>query len=373
MSLKQNPVTFLEETKEKVTGFLFNSWKRIKQNEKIISEKGSAPCIAVDLGHSHILALVLEKRAEKPNLRFFRLETRPSSPESVSELLRGFLKDSGVDSKKVRIAIKGQGSVIRILSFPQMKKSEFAGAIPYELEKYIPFKSDEVIFDFQILNENVVRGNSKMMNVLLVAAKQNEIYELLRLFQNADLEVELIDTAAFALTNLIEFMVPEVKKMPVGFLDIGAETSTFGILIQGQPVLIRGISFGGLDILKLLKRKLGVEPQTFFSKQETLSSLSPDFASVVEQGLAGLQTELKLSIGYYMDHVAGAEVLQKLLVVGGASRFVPNLSYFEQALKIPTHRPDIFSHFDISLQTDSALLKKNQDLLPVALGLCLRP
>lgn len=328
--------------------------------------------IAVDVGHSHLLVLGVDKQKARPEISHFRLEARPSSPEAASERLRSLFKEEAIETKKVRVALKGQGVVVRFLTFPQMSHRDFSSAIRYEVEKYIPFRASEIALDFQILSEKIKRGNAEYMQVLLVAVRQSEVYDLLRIFQNADLEVELIDVSAFAYANLVEWVFPEVKEKAVGFLDIGAETSTLGILNQGLPVFIRDISFGGADILKLLKRKLNLEPEAVISAKETPAARSPEYLEVVEQGLASFSAELRLSLEYYTERVAGAVPIQFLYVGGGGLRFVPRPDYFDGEIKVPTRKMEVLSKLGIPSKLDGALIRSNEDLLLTALGLCLR-
>lgn len=353
-------------------GFFFNFWKRIQKKEFGIRGKRPTQTVAVEIGQSHLLVLGVEKRAGKPEICHFRLEPRPSAMEAMSERLRAIFREEGLEPAGVRTALKSSGMVIRILTFPQMKKSELGSMLQYEIEKYIPFKLNEVYFDFDVLREDIPSGDSKKMEMLLVAVKQQEIRELLEIFQKAEIKVDVIDVGAFAFANLLEFLSGESATQPTGFLDMGTDTSTFGIVLRGKPIFIRDISFGGGDILKLLKRRLGLDADTALAIQKERSQMTPEYKAVVEQALSGLLNELKLSLGYYSDHISHAEPLQKLYIAGRGFRFIPDLGYLEREVKIPTHRPDIFSRVAVASHLDESVLKKNEDLLPSTLGLCLR-
>lgn len=371
--LGENPISPLKTIRERAVGFFHERWKRIITRGALLKPKQESTVVAVDLGQSHILVLSLDKRFGKKEISHFRLEARPDNPADVSQRLRGIFKEEGLKAEDVRIALKGQGVVIRILSFPQMKKEDFASSLQYEAEKYIPFRANEVVIDFQILQNNISRGNAQMMDILLVAVKQTEIQQCLQLFQAATLQVGVIDISAFALANLVEYLYPEIKDRTVGFLDVGAETSTFGVLSKGDPVFIRDISFGGLDILKLIKRKLGMEENEIISMQKKSTKFSPDVQALIEQGLASFLTELELSLGYYENHVTGAGRLSGLYIAGGGSRFILQSTFLENEIKIPMIHPEIFTRIGVREGLDMSILKENSDLLPVALGLCLRP
>ena len=373
MNLRENPIVPLKLLSERAMGFFFNSWKRIPKKEFVIGSKSKTQSVAVELGQSHLLVLGVERKMGKPEICHFRLEPRPPTAEAISERLKTIFKEEGLESRGVHTALKSSGMVIRILVFPQMKRSELASMLRYEAEKYIPFKMNEVYFDFEVLRENIPSGGeTKKMEMLLVAVKQGEIRELLEIFQKAGIEIGVVDVGAFAFANLLEFLSTDLKTTPTGFLDVGTDTSTFGIILRGKPIFIRDISFGGGDILKLLKRKLVLDTDTVLAIQKGESRMTPEYKAVVEQALSGLLNELRLSLGYYLDHVSDAELVQTLYIAGRGCRFIPDPGYLEREIKIPTRRPDIFSQVGVASHLDKSALKKNEDLLPPILGLCLR-
>lgn len=359
----QNPIALLDGWKERAVGFL---------HKRSSVSSTPHPIVGIDMGHSHLLGLTVERKMERVEISNFFLEPRPNSSEALSAQLKTIFEKQKLSTHGIRTAIKTEGMVIRILNFPQMKKNELASMLHYEVEKYIPFKAGDVVMDFQILGENIQKGDARTMDVVLVAVKQSEINSFISPFQKAGVDLELIDVDAFALSNLLEFIAPDAAQTPVAFLDVGMETSTFGITFLGRPLFIRDISFGGGDILKLLKRKLGIEPAAALALTNESFAKDPQLKAVAEQALASLVNELKLSLGYYMDHGVTPASVGTLYVFGGGFRFLSQLNYLEKEIEIPIKRPDIFSKIHIQPHLNSASLKANEDLLPIALGLCLR-
>gem|GEM_PF-964966 len=359
----QNPIALLEGWKERAMGFFLKRPPVPFPAQQIVG---------VDVGRAHLLVLGVERKTEGMEITHFCLEPRPNSPDEVSARLKTIFEQERLNPQDVRTAIKTDGMVIRILSFPQMKRSELTSMLHFEVEKYIPFKSSEVVLDFQILAENIQKGESKTMEVVLVAVKQSEVQSFLSVFQKAKIELGLIDVGAFALSNLLEYLLPNTGKEPAAFLDMGMETSTFGILFKGRPLLIRDISFGGGDILKLLKRKLGLETDRVVQLTQKGAEANPEYCAVAEQALSGLVNELRLSMGYYQDHVQGAAGVQTLFVFGGGFRLLPDLQYLEKETQLLVRRPDLFSKVHVQAHLDLASIKANADLLSTALGLCVR-
>lgn len=370
VSLTQNPILPLKQVSEWGMGFLHGALKRVQNLSRgTPKHPPKNKLIAIDVGQSHLLVLAIQ-REDKVKISNFRLEPRPSSPGAVSARLKAIFQEENLDPAGVRTALKTQGMVIRILTFPQMKRAELASMLQYEVEKYIPFKSNEVVIDFDILEENIHRGDMKSMEILLVAVKQTEVREFYKIFQEAGLQLEAIGIGAAAMANSIEALFPEVKGGTVGFVDMGRGSSTFGIVVKGKPVFIRDISFGGADVLKLLKRKLGVEAEKAASLLKDPAKILPEHQTVIEQGLSNLVNELRLSLGYYMDHVPGAVAVETLFVTGGGFRLI-SLKSLENQLKITVRRLEILSRVELESGVDASAIKENEDLLLPALGLCL--
>ena len=346
-------------------GFLHNALKSIQKADQVDVSQPPGKIVAVDIGQSHLLLLGVGREAEKIKVTNFHLEPRPSSPEAVSERMKAIFVEEKLEPRSVRTALKTPGMVVRILTFPQMRRSELTSMLQYEVEKYIPFKASEVLLDFDVLEENIDQGGKKCMDIILVAVRRNEVYEIHRMFENAGIQVESISIGAAVLANAIDFAFPQSKKTTVAFLEMGTESTTFGILLNGKPVFVRDISFGGSDIMKMLKRKLGPRAE------KTAGGVSAEYKTTAEQAVGNLLSELKLSLGYYMERIVGARSIETLYVAGGGFRFIADPGYIEEQIKIPVKRAEIFSRIELDSRLDPALIKQNEDLLLSALGLCL--
>ena len=345
-------------------GFLHKVLKKIQRAKDTAVADTSSRVIAVDIGQSHFLVLSAEK-GEKINISDFHLEPRPSGPEAISNRIKTLFTEKKLESENVRTLLKSSGMIVRILKFPQMKRQELTSMLQFEVEKYIPFKTNEVILDFDVLEEEIEEAGKKQMEILLVAVKRSEVYEAHQLFEKAGIQVAMINIGAASLINMIEFLSPEIRNQTTAFLEMGAESTTFGILLKGKPVFIRDISFGGTDIRKMVKRKLGSELDTMPGK------MTAEYKAAVEQSLSGLFNELKLSLGYYNDRIPGAQTIETLYVAGGGFRLIPDLHSIEMQLKIPVVRPQLSSKIEVNPHIDPAFIKQNEDLLLPALGLCL--
>ncbi len=358
--------TLLESVKTKFANFLAVGKPPEKPSEP-------ARVVACDFGKSKIVFLEMVRSPEGTVLEKFSKVQRPDDAAKISEVIKQSFESGGYAGGNIRLSIKGQGVIVRFVQFPKMKPEELRSSINFEVEQYIPFKAHEVVLDFQILEDNVQTSNGIMMNVLLVAVKKDDLYNTLAYFQGAGLQVELVDIDSLAAINALEFSAPEDFKSAVAILDIGTEISNLSVVQNGIPRFIRDISFGGVDILKRLKRKLGLTQEAAVAQLEVDRAPTPEAAEILKESIGDLVTDLKLSFNYYLDQVAGASPVQKIFLMGGGGHAPLVLDALTKNLGIPAQLMDLLSKVHIGPLADAELVKKNQGLLTVALGLCLRP
>ncbi len=338
-----------------------------------VKPAGPVRVLACDYGASKIILLEAVKDAGKITLERFDLMPRSEEPGKAAAQIKEAVQ-KGYGSTRVRVSVKGQSVIVRFVQFPKMKMEELRSAITYEAENYIPFKLDEVILDFYVLEESVpgANGGGDMMNVLLIAVKKEEIYPLIKDFQDAELQVELIDIDTLAAINALEFLYPDEFKTSVALMDLGKEVSSLSVIRDGKPRFIRDISFGGIDIQKRLRRKLGLSLADAEKIIGHLDEISPEALQVLKEGYETLCTDLKVTLDYYQGQTPDGKPVEKFFLAGGSGNHQLMVETFNAHLGVPVQAIEVLSRVELAPSIDKALLEKNQRLLAVALGLCLR-
>ncbi len=332
----------------------------------------SGTTLGCDFGRSKIVLLETEMKDDKIRiLKFLQTNVNGDHAQSV-EQLKKLVEAGGFASRKVRISVKGQGVITRFIQFPKMKPEEIRSAIQYEVEKYIPFKSTEVVVDYWVVDDNVKLASGIGMDLLLAAVKRDELYGLVKIFKQAGLDVELIDIDAIASINALEFFHPEVLQASVGIFDVGTEISNLCVVREGRPRFIRDISLGRADLVKLLQRKLGLSEDAARVQLDGGQNPSPEVLEVINQGLNTLMADLKVSMDYYSDQAQPSVPLQTLFVEGSGSYYPLLTKMLAQNLGIPVQPMDIMSKVELGPAVDADLVKKNRGSLPMAMGLSLR-
>ncbi|MSR76979.1 MAG: type IV pilus assembly protein PilM [Candidatus Omnitrophica bacterium] len=329
--------------------------------------------LACDLGKTKLVFLEVLKTGEEVQVTRFLKIPRPEEGGDVPALLKQAQTEGGFQTSKIRISVKGQGVIIRFVQFPQMSDEELRGAITFEAEKYIPFKSEEVIVDYHVLEREIQTVSGKVMNILLVAVKRDEIYPLIQQYQDAGFQVELIDTDALAFLNAMEFLYPEDFQKNTGILDFGSEISTLGIIRGGKPQFIRDIAFGNQDLVKRLKRKTKV-PFEEVLKQLWQASANPpaELEQALSDSLEPLSADLKVSLDFYSDQMQVAEPLQKIFISGAIGAYPVVSQMFAKIFGFEFAMIDILPKVKIAETLKREEVTQMSPIFPIALGLCLR-
>lgn len=328
--------------------------------------------LVCQIGPAKVVLFEIEKKG--PSIRLVRYqhaenfegETKPP------EMLKQLLEKGNFSARKVRVSIKGQGVIIRFIQFPQMRLQELRGAVSYEVEKYIPFKAAEVAVDFHIVDSSVKLPSGVGMELLLVAVKKDELYALVRTLQGGGLQVELIDVDALAAINAIEFFYPEAFNTSCGLLIFGTDISTLCIIREGKPRFIRDISYAKIDIVKLLKRKLGLADADAAAILDGDKTTSPEAIEVVRQGFSNLASDLKVSVDYYSDQAQSSEPVKTFFIEGAGQHHVLMAEIATKSLGFSVQPLDLLSKITLDASISPELVRKNSEFLPVALGLALR-
>ena len=155
------------------------------------------------MGHRHINMVKLAGDAQGFKLLDFAsvgLDPRQGKEEKLRQLKK-LAQEKGISALPVNIGVTGESVIVRYIDLPKMSKEEVGQALKYEAQQYIPFKMEEVVFDYHILKPLDLSPTDRM-KVFLVAAKKQTITEFVELIQQTGLKPNLIDVNSFSLIDL---------------------------------------------------------------------------------------------------------------------------------------------------------------------------
>ncbi len=346
-------------------------WERL---EWIEPESGPPVRVALDIGSTSVRSLMFEHAHDK--IRLIDIRFVPCSVEPITNLaqeLKRIFTEKFQDNVRVHTAVSGASTLVRYISMPHMSEKEFHQSMNYEAEKYIPYQISEVVVDSYLIGDGQDERGRKITKGILAVCKKDAIRAVIQACREAEAPLAIIDAPPLALINAFQFNYPESINEVVGLLHVGHSACNLSILLKGEPVFTREISFGGADITQALVKSLSSNAEQAEKRKLTFDwGSDSDIRPVIEQTLGFLGEEIKLSFNYFENHVAGAEAPSKVYVSGATSQ----LDHFQQILSeqlgTAVSEWDPLAKIEIDPKVDINRIARLKSGLAVCVGLALR-
>jgi type IV pilus assembly protein PilM len=283
--------------------------------------------VGVDIGSSSIkVCEIKEGRKGARSLLRFAHQPLPSQSIVDGHIMNSGAVVEGLDRlfhkqrrKDVALRISGHSVIIKKVTMPLMTQEELREQISWEAEQHIPFDVADVELDYQVLRRREEEGQ---MDVLLVAAKKEEIQDLMNLAFEAKLKPRVIDLDAFTVQNCFEvgYGAPEPGSTIV-LLHVGASLTTINIVSDGSTAFTRDIANGGNAITEEIQRQLniGQEEAEAYKCGSTGGIVPHEVSRIVQQVVESLAGEIQRSLDFYLA-TSGDREIARVMLSGGASR-----------------------------------------------------
>jgi len=237
--------------------------------------------IGLEIGTSSIKMVDL-KPGSPPSLRALAVRPTPTGavvdgqivePQAVAAEIKSGLAEARIRNRHVATAIADQAAITRIISVPRMARKELDEAIKWEAERYIPFPIDEVVLDYDTLDEPESVPEDGQMQVMIAAAQHEVIARAVETLRLAGLDATVIDVKPFAAIRALKgsLLGHHLNKSTLSgkhyteagevgvVLEIGASNSTIA-LVRGERVLMnRSVNVSGDDFTIAIQKAFGLD------------------------------------------------------------------------------------------------------------------
>src|SRR5690349_21003442 len=285
--------------------------------------------VGVDIGSSSIkVAQLKEGRKGYGLIRAGYVPLPPQSivdghvmnSQAVVEGLQRVFAEAKVKQKEVALSISGQAVIIRKISVPMMTAAELDEQIQWEAEQHIPFDIKDVHVDYEVLKR---RPEAGQMDLLLVAAKRDEINDYTQIARSAKLRPLVVDIDAFTVQNLFEMSRGMPQDQTFAIINVGASLASINIVSHGVSAFTRDIANGGNYITEQIQRQLNVS----FGQAEELKcasvnapwgALPAQVVQVIEVVCDSIAGEIQRSLDFFMS-TSGEPEMHHIYLTGGSS------------------------------------------------------
>lgn len=304
---------------------------------------------------------------------------------AMAELLQSALADSKLKIKNAATAIPGR-AITRIIPVPaELDDRELREMVlNQEASLYLPFPREEADVDYQKLGFFTDEDGIEKVQVLLVAVRKEVTDTYLSTFQQAGVELDVLETTSFSLIRTIREQLRQfTPQEAAAIVDIEFESTEISIVVDGVPQFSRTVPIGTYQIQTALNRAMNLPPSrnTDMLQGMTIPSTPMDSVGTPQMGgtnpgtaamlrvLGELSDELRRSIDFYLNQGDNLEVAQLLLAGPGGS--IGQLDeFFAQRLSLPTTQIDPIEA--LSLETEEEIPANQRPGLATVLGLGLR-
>ncbi|MFA5096197.1 MAG: PilN domain-containing protein [Candidatus Omnitrophota bacterium] len=229
-----------------------------------------------------------------------------------------------IEAKEANLCLSGKDLIIRTFEIPILPKEELQGAINFEAKKYIPFKVEELISDYQVEVDKLSRTNI----VLFMGIKKDTLDKYFSILNQLNIKINSIEYSGFSTLRVLKLAGAREEGIIaiLCFDSRGEDEISFTVLDNGFPLFSRDINLSGTP--------------GDLEQPGTEAALSPE----------RLKAEIRVSMDYYHRKFPGKAIKNIFLVSSQEWRqefesFINELGLPSKFIDIPRmiNRPTVFS------------------------------
>lgn len=351
--------------------------------------------VGIELAPERVNVVQLRKHGQGLKLETFTSVAVPegivtdgqiSDPAAMAQLIQQALSESKIKTSRVATAVPGRDSIVRIIPMPtELDDKELREMVlNHEAGLYLPYPREEADVDYQKLDYFVDEDGIEKVHVLLVATRKEITDTYISTFEQAGLQLDVLEINSFALIRTIRDQLRQFGPQEAAVLvDIEFDSTEIAIIVNGVPQFSRTVPIGTYQIQTALARTMSlptsrdmdllygmiIPPTPIDGGKTGVTELDPGMAAILRV-LGELTDELRRSIDFYLNQSENLEVAQILLAgPGGGLQQLDEL--FTQRLSLPTTQIDPIGALSLEVDTDK-YPQVQRSGLAIVLGLGMR-
>lgn len=244
--------------------------------------------------------------------------------------------------------------------------------IPGEIEKHIPFSSDNLYYDWQ-----KIKNKNNENFILCAAVEKNIANQYIEMLKKTKLSISALEIESIAICRSI--LLEESSKYPgignknYALIDIGANRSS--MIIYSKNTIITNISMpiSGNQITKKIAKTLDIEDQKA-EEAKIICGLDKEKAKgIVSEILSEMSKKLiqkiKTSLDFYYEHHPQYGDIDEIILCGGGANIKKLDQLIEKETDIKTKILSPFTNIHEKKETFDQYIsqnKKNKQTIKIA-------
>jgi type IV pilus assembly protein PilM len=337
--------------------------------------------VGVDIGASSIKVVQLKETRKKLQVVRWGFAALPPqtiidghvmNAGAVTEGLARIFHDSKIQQRDVAIGVYGQSVIVRKITVPMMTPAELDEQIHWEAEQHIPFDIKLMAIDYEVLRR---RPEAGQMDLLLVAAKKDEINDYAAILREAKLKPLVVDINAFTIQNIFENQYGLPPDGSIALLNVGAAVSSLNIVSKGVSAFTREITNAGNSITEEIRKALSCsyeQAEAYKMGGGPTQIVPQEVTQIINQACQGLAGEIQRSLDFYLA-TSGEQEIGRIYVSGGSAYLAPLVQAIERRARVPVQLFDPMVNLTVDAKfVSEAQARATAAQMVVALGLSLR-
>lgn len=292
--------------------------------------------------------------------------------EKVSQLIQKVIGEAGpkkTSTKKVICSLPESKAFLRVINIPKVSEEEANEAVKWELEANIPLTTDQVYFDWQLLEE---QGGKQ--RVLTVAVSKEVIDDLVSVLSGAGLEVYGLEVESISSARCLIPKGAENKDISI-IVDIGTKKTSF-IIVEGMtPYFTSSVPFSSEAISEAISGKLNMSKpeaeEIKLGRGVEFSLENSSVFNVVKPLLESLAGEIEKTIDFYRSISKEPQDIRRVILCGSGANIKGIIPYLATRLSLNIIVGDPWTNLDFGNNLP-AIDHDNSLSFTTAVGLALK-
>lgn len=201
--------------------------------------------IGLYLGLNSIGAVAMEGKKVLSSVKYDLSSVEEEAKvESLNEeirwqaLINKILREIGSEEKEVYVSLADKDFIFRSLEMPLMSKKNIDSSLIFEIEKYIPFKIEELMWDYSFTRY----PKEKKLNISFVGIRETNIYKVQEMFSHLNLVTVTIEPSSLSLVKVLKASKQYSQIKNFALLDVTDSESYLTFFNEDLPVFSQYIT-----------------------------------------------------------------------------------------------------------------------------------
>lgn len=296
--------------------------------------KNPGSVAGIDLGRYALKAVLMQRKSGSrlvlTHYGVRELAEPVTSPEAIAAEVRALLGAMGGSTKHLALAVSSSDALIRIIEQPETPTEMLRHAVRLNGQSLLNQDVRDFVLDCALIpNATTLDGNKR--RYLVGGLPRQTVTHLNQAFEKERAKLSTVQLSPVCTFNAFEYAHSGTFENEAFMLvDIGHLSSTIGVGVKRELILVRVLDYGGSSLVQALIRAGAADRAAAL---QALDDWDDDITEAARVSLSTLTREISSSIGFFEGR--REESIARVFVSGGAAGSRSVLQIMAEELHMP--------------------------------------